>query len=283
MKYLILGLKGVAYGITHIAPGLGGGLILIVLGIYEQFVDAVGNFFVKRNKWKEYLAFLVPLGIGMVLGMLILARLITLLLENYPAATMFFFMGLLVGTIPSILRLHGDMHLTVGRGLALLCGLLLIVGLKTIEPSGNLGESVQSISNTRGIIYNAIVSFIAGGASVTPGLDGSYILLLGGTYAPIIEAVAELSKLVIHWGALLSTGIGAILGIATFSKLIDTAIKRAPSLSYYGILGLVAGSVYGLWPKEPAKAGIVVLALAFVAGSALALLFSKPTEAEQTE
>ena len=87
MRYLILVLKGIVYGVTHVAPGLGGGLVLILLGVYEQFVDALGNFFINRHKWKEYLLFLVPLGIGMVLGMLGLARLITFLLDHYPAAT----------------------------------------------------------------------------------------------------------------------------------------------------------------------------------------------------
>ena len=277
---MVLGLKGIAYGITHIVPGLGGGLILILLGIYEQFVDALGNFFVNRQRWREYLSFLVPLGIGMVMGMLVLAKLIDSMLEHYPAATMFFFMGLLVGTIPSVLRMHGDMRLTTGRGIALLLGLLVVVGLGALEPQRRQTGSVRAITGTGGIVYNAFVSFLAGGASVTPGLDGSYVLLLGGTYGAVIEAVAALSELVIRWGALLSTAIGAVLGIVSFSKLIDMALKRAPAVSYYAVLGLVVGSVYGLWPHDPRRASILALALAFVGGLVLALLFARPVEGQ---
>ena len=76
MRFLVLGLKGVVYGITHIVPGLGGGLILILMGIYEQFVDSLGNILVDRRRWRERLAFLVPLGLGMVVGMIVLAKLI---------------------------------------------------------------------------------------------------------------------------------------------------------------------------------------------------------------
>ena len=108
MKYLGLVLKGMAYGVTHLVPGLGGGLMLILLGIYEQFVDAIGNLLVNRSRWKEYISFLALLGVGMVASMVASAKGITLLLQRYPAATMFFFMGLVVGTIPTVLRLHNN-------------------------------------------------------------------------------------------------------------------------------------------------------------------------------
>jgi len=285
MRYLILVLKGMVYGVTHVAPGLGGGLVLILLGIYEQFVDALGNFIINRHKWKDYLSFLVPLGVGMVLGMLGLAKLITFLLDHYPAVTMFFFMGLLVGTIPSVLKLHGDMRLTLGRCIALLAGILLIAGVKILELRIGLGSisSLEGLGTTAGILYNALVSFLAGGASVTPGLDGSYVLLLGGTYPAVIGALAALSDLTIHWGILVSTGIGAVLGIIIFSKLIDTAIKRAPALAYYCVLGLIVSSVYGLWPQEPARTSLILLVLSFIVGALLALFLSNPAKSEALE
>lgn len=277
MHYLVLILKGIAYGITHIVPGLGGGLILILMGIYEQFVDALGNFFVKRDRWKEYLSFLIPLGIGMVIGMIGLAKIITVVLGRYPAATMFFFMGLLIGTIPPVLKLHGDMRPSLSRIAALAGGVILVVILRALDPSE--GRAVD-ISTVRGSAYNAIVSFVAGGASVTPGLDGSYILLLGGTYESIMHALSALTNLAIAWGPIVSTALGAVLGIIIFSKLIDTALKRAPSLSYYCILGLIIGSVYGLWPKEPAQTSVIGLVLAFVVGVLIALFFGREPTVE---
>jgi putative membrane protein len=109
------------------------------------------------------------------------------------------------------------------------------------------------------------------------------VLLLGGTYEAVVEAVGLLTELVIHWGALASTGIGAVLGIIIFSKLIDTAIKRAPAHAYYAVLGLIAGSVYGLWPDTPARVGPALLVLVFVAGVGIALLFGREPTPTQKE
>jgi len=281
MKYMVLAVKGMAYGLTHIAPGLGGALVLIIMGIYEEFVEAIGNLFVKRDRWREYLSFLVPVGVGMVIGMVALAKGITFVLDRYPAATMFFFMGLLVGTIPSVIRMHNDMRPSVGRVAAFVVGIVLVVIVRLLEPDHGAGLTLASINAGSGILLNLLVSFLAGGASVTPGLDGSYILLLGGTYEPVLEAVSALAHFVIHWGALASTGIGAVVGIIIFSKVIDTVINRVPSVAYYCVLGLVIGSVYGLWPREPAQVGWVVLLLAFAAGCGIAwALASSQSELE---
>ena len=264
--------------------GLGGSLILLLLGIYEQFVDSVGNLFVERRRWREHLAFLIPFGIGMVVGVLALANLVTLLLDRHPAPTMFFFMGLLVGTIPSVLRIHKDMRFTPGRGVTLLLGLLFVVVLRSVGPAGEeIGaQAGRQIVGPGMIVYATVISFLAGGASVTPGLDGSYVLLLGDTYHPIIDALAALRHLDSRWGALLTTAIGAGLGIIIFSKLIDAAIKRAPSLAYYCVLGLVIGSVYGLWPRGVALDNIPLLALSFIVGLLLAFFFSKTPEPTET-
>lgn len=275
MRQIILVLKGMAYGVTHVAPGLGGGIVLLLLGIYEEFVEAVGNLFVRRSAWRRYLAFLIPLGIGTVLGVILAAVTIDAVLEAYPTESMIFFMGLLLGTVPSVLKLHDDMRLKPERIVALLFGLALVVGIRALEPLVTGQGPARTLTTWPEILYNGAVSFLAGGASVTPGLDGSYVLLLGGTYAPVLRAVAALKDLTIAWGTLLSTGLGAVLGILVFSKLIDLAIKRASSLAYYCVLGLVLGSVYGLWPDQPARLPAWSLALCFLAGGAAALLLGR--------
>jgi putative membrane protein len=275
MATVVLIFKGVVYGITHIVPGLGGGLILILMGIYDRFVEALGNLLDLR-RWREHLAFLAPLGLGMVLGMIGLARLITVVMERYPAEAMVFFMGLLLGTIPSVLHMHHELRPSLGRVLALVAGLLLVVGLRAVEPQGRSG--VASISTPAGAAYNLLICFLAGGASITPGLDGSYMLLLGGVYEPIITAVADLTHLRIGWVALISTGVGAGAGILTFSKLIHTAIHRAPAVATYGILGLVVGSIYGLWPQDAPRVSIPVLALVFLVGLGIAWMSGRGEE-----
>lgn len=274
MKHFILGLKGMAYGLTHVVPGLGGGMILIMMGIYEQFVDVMGNLLGQRHRWREFLAFLIPLGIGMCLGIVLTAKLLASVIEHYPVATNVFFMGLLVGTIPSVLRVHGEMKPTIGRIVAALVGLLLVGSIKTLESRlAGQGQAITlgDFGQLRILGYNTLVSFLGGGASVTPGLDGSLVLILGGTYKPILDAFGDLLHLAVHWGPLLTTGFGALAGILVFSKLIDLLIKASPSLAYYAVLGLILGSVYVLWPRQPSTLSWPLLALVFVVGVGLAL------------
>jgi putative membrane protein len=290
IKYLILVLKGMAYGVTHVVPGLGGAMMLILLGIYGRFVESVGNLFIKRENWKQYLGFLVPVGVGMAIGTVVLAKLITVLLEGFPAVTQFFFMGLVVGTIPAVLRLHGDMRPTVGRIVALLAGIALVVAVRLVGgESGSQGTPV-AITTIPGLIYNTVVSFFGGGASVTPGLDGSYVLLLGRTYGPVMEAVGNAPKLVlgmfrlefpIEFWLVATLGVGALAGIITFSKLMDMALKHAPSVTYYAVLGLIVGSVYGLWPAVPAGTSLLLCGLGFLVGAGIALFFGRSPEAEE--
>jgi len=276
MRYLVLVLKGMAYGITHIVPGLGGGLVLILLGVYEPFVDAIGNFFLRRDKWGEYIPFLASLGLGMVIAVIALARLVSALLDSYPAPTMFFFMGLMLGTVPPVLEMHHDMRPSAGRLLALVAGLILVVGVRSLERLGVQGDLAAEPNSIGGFVYTAVTSFAAGCASVTPGLDGSYVMLLAGTYQPILGALSALTDLSIQWGILIGLGVGAALGIVTWAKAVDTAIKRAPSVTYYVVLGLIVGSLYGLWPSTTVGASMPTMMLAFVAGFALALLFGRP-------
>jgi len=265
----VLALKGMVYGLTHLVPGIGGALILIVMGIYEQFVDAVGNLFVERNRWREHLGFLIPLGVGMAISMLVFSKVVTALADRYPVALAFFFMGLLIGTVPTVLRMLGKRKATPGRLLAFVAGLAVVMGVRAIRRG--LGEgAMASLDGARSAAYFAVTSFVAGGASVTPGLDGSYVWMLFGAYNRVIAAIGNLLDGVIDWGILVPAGLGAVLGMLAFSKAIDTAIKRAPGAAYSAVLGLVVGALIGLWPQGAGSASILVSMLCFAGGFAAA-------------
>ena len=273
MGYLILMLKGALYGVTHVLPGLGGSLVLILMGIYEDFVEAVGNILLDRAGLARRLRFLVPLGIGMVIGIVVAAVVLAGFLERFPGPTQVFFMGLMLGTIPSVLRLHGDMHPTWGRAFACLLGLSLVVALRALEAQVATGAklTLADLDRLPAAGYNLLISFLGGGASVTPGMDGSTALIIGGTYQPILEAVRALTQFQIHWLPLLSTTVGVLLGIVIFSKAIHSIIKRSPSVAYYGVLGLILGSLYALWPRQGPNAPWWVLVLTLLAGVGAAL------------
>lgn len=277
LRYLVLAFKGMAYGITHLVPGLGGGIILLTLGIYDEFVDAVGNFFLERHRWREFLPFLIPLGIGMALAMVLFAGWIDWLWTTHQQMTKVFFIGLMLGTIPGVLRLHDDMRPTVGRVVGALVGVGIVVLFRTIRTGAGF-EDARALTDWDGVLYTLVTSFLGGGASVTPGMDGSYVLILAGTYQPILAAVSAIKQFDIQWVLLISVGVGAVAGILGFSKLIDLAIHRAPSVTYYVVLGLIVGAVYGLWPDQIAEANPLLMLALFAAGFAVALFFSREPE-----
>ncbi len=262
MSSVFLFLKGVVYGVVNLLPGIGGGIILVILGIYEQFVSSVGNLFLDLRNWRKHLSFLIPMGLGAAAGMILFAKGVSALMGSHPAPAMFFFMGLVIGTIPSVLKLHGDMRPTAGRVTALLVGLVLGILFKVAQSQSLEAGLVARADSVSGFIYYVFANIIAGGASVTPGMDGSYIWMLTGIFEQVMGAIGSVTELLavlssgglgaalagVHWSVLFSTGIGAVVGIVFFAKLIDLAIKRVPGVSYYTVLGLLLASVYGLWP-----------------------------------
>ncbi len=274
MKFINLFLKGMANGIAHMVPGLSGGTFMVLMGIYNEFVEAIGNFFTNREKRRDYLAFLLPLGIGTVAGIVAFANLATIVLDRYPAQTQFFFIGLVVGTIPGVIKIHHDMKTSLPRVAAFVLGLGLVVLLGIQNQRGVSTNFTASTASLLDLFRFAVVGFVGGGAMVTPGMDGSYVLILAGVYGPIMEALASLIHPPVYWGVLISVAMGAGLGIILCSRLIDVALKRQPAVTYYAILGLICGSFVGLWPVGISAPPLACI-LTFAAGAGIAYLFSK--------
>jgi putative membrane protein len=228
-RHIVIALKGMAFGLSNIVPGMTGGAILIVLGIHGRFVDAVGNLATNKARRREYLIFLGALGLGAAVAMVGLSRALTWLLDWRPVLLTFLFKGLLLGTIPALFRLHSDMRITPGRALAALLGLALVMALRALERQNLHAELLTDSRSLLGILYLLAAAFVAGAANVTPGISGSYVFLLAGVYRPILDALSALARLDVHWHVLAPTAAGAALGIVACSKLIDTALKQAPA------------------------------------------------------
>ena len=282
MKFIKLVFKGIAMGIAHMVPGVSGGTFMVLMGIYEQFVEAVGNFFTNREMIKDHILFLLPLGIGALGGILAFAHLATLVLDRYPAPTQFFFIGLIVGSIPGVVKIHHDMKPSVSRVVGFFLGLGLVVFLGVIKLRGvSFSFSVDTTSLPVLLLF-AVISFLGGGAMVTPGMDGSYVLLLGGIYGLIMEALASLTNPPVHWGVIISVAIGAGAGILIWSRLIDLALKRQPAVTFYVILGLICGSFVGLWPADlQLSVSSLVGILTFAIGAVITYLLGKPSISSQ--
>lgn len=257
MLSLVVGLKGVVIGIANMVPGVSGGTIAVLLGLYEELMEAFGAFFSSEGGWRRNLLFLLPVVLGVVIGTIGFARIIGFLLANYPLQTNLFFVGLIVGSLP---HLVGRINRSVVRGRPLLCTGLFIVGALSVLMMG-LADSPSATepltdTSTRTLLIILLAAVVSSFALVIPGLSGSFILLLLGLYTTMQTAFSSLNWILIGVFVL-----GNLVGIALIARAIHWLLRRYHSLTYCVIIGLVLGSVASLWqPLSMNSEGLTALA-----------------------
>jgi putative membrane protein len=265
---IVLFLKGCAIGVANIIPGVSGGTLAVILGIYDRLIESIACFFESPGKRKEYIIFLVKVLLGAGTAILLLANLMDFLLTQHFQLTMFAFMGLILGGIPAVWRSHGDMKVRTSRMFVFVLGMIVVLvpallgsgAAKEAEMSSSVGMAVFGLKESLMLLLGG---FLAGGAMIVPGISGSFILVLMGQYAMIIAAIKELSLM-----PLVFVGSGAMTGILVFSKIIKVCLQKAPATTYYFILGLITASLWEIFPGVPRTAPAVLFAAVMLLGGA---------------
>ena len=277
--------RGFCMGAADVVPGVSGGTVALVFGIYttliaqvRQGARALGQL--ARGRPRQVVAelrlvdwwFLLPLLGGIGLALITLAGVISHFLETEPIRTAAVFFGLVVGSLATtvgLVRRWDPRHLGMGALVAVITFVVLGFG------SGQVDDPALAFVFVGGMI--AIC------AMILPGISGSFLLLMLGLYDPVLDAVdeRELEIIVVF-------GIGAVLGLAAFSSLLSWALERYEQLMLAGLIGLMVGSLRVLWPwpngvgSEHSTDGTALalprgdvwwpIALAVVAGVAIVLL-----------
>ncbi len=249
MKSILTILKGMTIGIANVIPGVSGGTMAFITGIYEDLMEALGQFFKNKEKRKQYFILLLLVVVGAGAGILLFSHLLKYLLEKQAQLTYLFFLGLIAGSIPVIIKAHHDMKIKPMRILALVLGFAMVAGLilLTGEKTDSHREA-QVLSQVLGFVKITaiewkyalwlIVCGLLGAVSmIIPGFSGSALLVTLGEYSNIIYFIDEFMIVPIIF-----VGIGAVLGILLFARLIDWALKKHTAVSFYFILGLIFGS-----------------------------------------
>jgi putative membrane protein len=240
--YLILGAKGFCMGASDVVPGVSGGTMAFILGIYDELIYAIRSFDLKCLQlfftWKplELLnriswQFLTAVVIGIFTAVFSLARVLAWLLENRPVLIWSFFFGLVLASVLIVSRRIGKWN---PRIIVLLAGGIIgtyyLVGLVPV-----------STPNAWWFL------FLSGGvaicAMILPGISGSFILVLLGKYKYVLDAVNQRDFLV-----LLLVGSGAVVGIIAFSRILGWFLKRYHDPTVAVLAGLMLGSLRKVWP-----------------------------------
>ncbi|MGW7975387.1 DUF368 domain-containing protein [Staphylococcus xylosus] len=260
--------KGFAMGTTDLVPGVSGGTIALLLGIYDDFIRSISGIFSKRF-WVS-LKFLTPIGLGMVIAIGVLSKLINYLLSTHTVPTMFFFVGLIGGIIPYLLKTSKfKQTFSIQHYILLLLGIIIIVVI-TLLNNGDKHAGETLTLNSGLIIKYFIAGMCASSAMLLPGISGSFMLLVFGVYGTVMFAISEFMSL--NFAAipvLLTVGFGIICGFLFSSKLIQYLLSYYTFLTYALIIGFVVGSLYAVFPGLPGTfitwiISIITLILGFV-------------------
>ena len=241
-NYPLLILKGCAMGAADVVPGVSGGTIAFIAGIYEELVDSIKSinlhalkllFTLKlKDFWKQINgSFLFSILLGIGISIFSLAKLMTWLLEHYPIHIWSFFFGLIIAS--TVLVAKEIRRWNVGTVIALIIGAVIAYVITILSPS-------ETPNTWWFIILSGAIAICA---MILPGISGAFILLLMGKYAYIIGAVGDLKI-----GILLLFAIGAVAGIVSFSHLLSWLLKKHHTATVATLTGFMVGSLNKVWP-----------------------------------
>ncbi len=278
---------GGAMGVANIIPGVSGGTLAVVFCIYEELMQALGNFVTdKENRWK-YITFLAVLFSGSLVAILGLAPVLSWSFKNYPLPTVYFFIGLIVGSIPVVFKSHDDMKPKASRIISFLIGLGLVIVLSVLQSDDDGSQAFFDPNqyHLADYFYYAFCGAIAASAMIVPGVSGSFILILLGIYWNVLGSVSGLStillsdgfteEMIVRLSLLGSLGIGIVIGILVISRVMSWALKHHPANTMYAILGLIVGSLYQIYPGFTFNMSGIVAIITLVIGFVISLKFGK--------
>ena len=246
--YLYVAFSGLTMGAADVVPGVSGGTMAFIMGIYEELVDALKSFnwrllvLLLRLRFRDAVAaipwrFLVVLGAGIAAAVLALAGPIGWLLDHQPVPLFAFFLGLVLG---SIVTVAAGLRWSVTLVLSVLSGAGAAYWLVGLVPMA--------------MPHDALTLFLSGAVAITamilPGISGSFILLILGQYEVAIDAVRDRDFL-----ALLPLASGAVCGILAFVRVLSWLLRRHHQITIALLIGFMAGSLRKIWPFKAAASG----------------------------
>lgn len=246
MKFVKDILKGMVMGIANIIPGVSGGTMAVSMGIYDVLIHSVTHIF---KEFKKSVIALLPIGIGMVIGILGLSRVIEWMFDVIPIQTNLLFIGLIIGGLPAVWKRVKGVSIRPRYILGFIAFFVLVAGLAVLD-----GAQGAEADLTFGLV-NCILLFgvgvVAAATMVIPGVSGSMMLMLMGYYNPIIETINRFIDEVLAFnipgileccGVLVPFGIGVVVGILGIAKVIEILLVKCPYMVFWCIIGLIVAS-----------------------------------------
>jgi putative membrane protein len=242
-QYLFAFLKGVAMGAANVIPGVSGGTIALITGIFERLINAIKSLNLKAIRlffsWKikEFIEhtdfyFLVSVFAGIGISIISLAKLLEYLFQNFQVLVWAYFFGLILASVYYVGK-------TISKWTWKVIGLFIVGFIAAV-----LFTLLSPAKENNTVVYNFIAGIVAACSMILPGLSGSFVLLLMGNYQLImIEAVSNFD-----FSILIPVGIGAVVGIVAFSYILSWVFKKFKDETISLLTGFILGSLAIIWP-----------------------------------
>ena len=250
MKLIIEAIRGFCMALADSVPGVSGGTIAFILGFYDNFIKSLNNLiYGKMEEKKDAIKYLMKLGIGWIIGMILAILILTSLFESHIYSVSSVFLGFIIFSIPLIIKeeksvLKGNYK----NILFTIIGITIVASITYFNPVSSSSSDINLANmDLKLVLYLFVSAMIAISAMVLPGISGSTLLLIFGVYIPVITAIKEFLHFnFAYFPALVVFGLGVLTGIILIIKLVKMALEKQRSKSIYTIIGLMIGSLYAI-------------------------------------
>ena len=261
--FLLRVLQGALIGLGAVLPGISGGVLCVVFGIYKPVMELLSNPF---KHFKPHVPRLIPVIIGGAIGFMGIANLLAFFLEKYPEPSVCLFVGLIGGMLPSLFREAGEQGRTRGSWISMVIAMAVIFALL----GGLNASSVQILPNFAWYLF---CGFCLALSVIAPGMSFSTLLMPLGLYTPFVDGIGHLD-----FSVLIPGGIGAVVTVICLAKAVNALFDHFYSLAFHAIVGIVIAATVMIIPFgsfAASAAQCIVNLVCIVVGVAAALLLDR--------
>lgn len=260
--FLLRVLQGALIGLGAVLPGISGGVLCVVFGIYKPVMELLSNPF---KNFRTHVPKLIPVFIGGVIGFLGVANILAFFLNKYPDPSVCLFIGLIGGMLPSLFREAGEQGRTKGSWISLVVCMAFIFALL-------IGLRMTSIEVAPNFFWYLFCGFCLALSVIAPGMSFSTLLMPLGLYTPFVDGIGHFDM-----GVLVPGGVGALVTVILFAKAINALFDNYYSIAFHGIVGIVIAATVMIIPVESflSAGSAIVNVICIVAGVICALALDK--------
>ena len=273
LQFLFRVIQGALIGLGAVLPGISGGVLGVIFGIYKPIMELLSNPF---KNFRTHVPKLIPVFIGGVIGFLGVANILAFFLNKYPDPSVCLFIGLIGGMLPSLFREAGEQGRTKGSWISLAVCMCVIFALL-------IGLQMTSVEIAPNFFWYLFCGFCLALSVIAPGMSFSTLLMPLGLYEPLVSGIGSVADIVngfdkVSFDVIIPAALGALITVILLAKAVDALMNRHYSIVFHGIIGIVIAATVVIIPFKSFTESVgsaLINTACIAAGVIIALLLDK--------